>query len=209
MGTNEAEDERSIHNPDIPLSAAAIVDYLGPDHSTDAGVNVSEQSALSSAAVWAAVQLLSGAVGMLPVHVFKKLQGGGREQLNKRTTSPRFQQRHTPPASCAQAGPVCCVDPSATRWPGSLCCCPLLAVRSAPLDRTWVRSTPSERTRRPGLREDQKVPLPWNRPVFPESGNGGPFHPRRTDRCSRTPGKSVCKMHVPRVWNTAGSVPSP
>ena len=82
MGTNEAADERSIHNPDIPLSAAAIVDYLGPDHATDAGVNVSEQSALSSAAVWAAVQLLSGAVGMLPVHVFRKLQGGGREQLD-------------------------------------------------------------------------------------------------------------------------------
>ena len=95
------------------------------------------------------------------------------------------------------------------RWPGSLCYCPLPAVRSTPLERTWVRSTPSERTRRPGLREDQKVPLPWNRPVFPESGNGGPFHPRRTDRCSRTPGKSVRKMHVPRVWNTAGSVPSP
>ena len=58
-------------------------------------------------------------------------------------------------------------------------------------ERTWVRSTPSERTRLPGLREDQNVPLPWNSPVFPGSGSGGlsqppngPYIPDSSNECS-------------------------
>jgi HK97 family phage portal protein len=61
---------RSIENPQIPLSAANIMQYLdGAPNVT--GVRVSETSALRFGAVYRAVSLLSGLGGALPLHAYK------------------------------------------------------------------------------------------------------------------------------------------
>lgn len=75
-----AMDARSIENPAVPLTSFTVSDYLGLSGAEAAGVTVNENTAMTTSAVWAAVQLLAGAVGMLPVGVFRKGEHG-REAL--------------------------------------------------------------------------------------------------------------------------------
>jgi HK97 family phage portal protein len=53
----------------------------GADYSTDAGVPVSPHLAENLATVFACVQVISETVAMLPLHVYRKLPNGGREEV--------------------------------------------------------------------------------------------------------------------------------
>ena len=64
-----------------PYSLKSIEAALaGNGAPSSAGVAVTEQSALNYAPVWAAVSLISGDVGSLPLVLYKRLKGGGKER---------------------------------------------------------------------------------------------------------------------------------
>jgi HK97 family phage portal protein len=66
---------RSIENPSVPISAAQLAALIsfGP---TRSGVQVTEQTALTFSAVFAAVRVLSEAIGMMPLNVFQRVDKG-------------------------------------------------------------------------------------------------------------------------------------
>jgi HK97 family phage portal protein len=80
---------------------------LGPYHLKDpklaeifggrpsfSGVSVNEHTALNYAAVWAAVTLIAGDVGSLPLHFYKRLKDGGKERY---TDHPLYYLLHDAP----------------------------------------------------------------------------------------------------------------
>lgn len=75
-----AELRESIESPAVPISSAAILDFLGGSGESAAGVNVTVESALSVPAVWAAVNFIAGTLASLPLNVFKKTEAG-REKV--------------------------------------------------------------------------------------------------------------------------------
>lgn len=75
------KEQRSLENPQIPISSASIIDFLGMSGVSAAGVSVSLQNALEVPAVFAAVNFLSGTLAGLPLHVFKKTEAG-RERVD-------------------------------------------------------------------------------------------------------------------------------
>lgn len=80
---------RSLENPAIPLSAANIVEYLGGGQRTWAGVDVSEDVALRTMAVWRAVNLISSRIAALPLKLYRTQQDGSRIEVT--TDLPLFQ----------------------------------------------------------------------------------------------------------------------
>lgn len=74
-------ERRTLENPAIPISAAAIVQYLGFGAKTLAGVEVSPGNAERMVAVWRAVNLTAGTVAGLPLKVYRD-RGGIREELD-------------------------------------------------------------------------------------------------------------------------------
>lgn len=72
----------SIENPALPLTSQSLADFLvGP--STDAGVSVTEKSALGLPAVYRAIALIAGTCGGLPLHAYED-----RNEIRERLTSP-------------------------------------------------------------------------------------------------------------------------
>lgn len=64
-------ERRSIENPALPLTSAALVEYLDSGYDNDSGVNVTETSALAMPAVWRAVNLIAGTAATLPLKTYK------------------------------------------------------------------------------------------------------------------------------------------
>lgn len=84
---------RSIHNPAVPLSGSAILDYLGAGLRTPSGETVSVTRALTYSPVWQAVDVISSDVSRIPFLVY------AREGENRRraTEHPAYRliRRHT------------------------------------------------------------------------------------------------------------------
>lgn len=72
---------RSINNPAIPLTAANITDYLGSPRSRS-GIEVGAVTAMSYSPVWQGVQLISGDVAKLPLHVYQRMANGGKRRAD-------------------------------------------------------------------------------------------------------------------------------
>jgi len=73
FGIFKREKRGSLENPNVPLTVASLFDWGGK---SAAGVNVTESSALTVPAVWAAVNFLSGTMASLPIHVYRKTADG-------------------------------------------------------------------------------------------------------------------------------------
>lgn len=70
---------RSVENPQHPLTSQALIDVMvGP--ATDAGVNVSEKSALGLPAAYRAIALIAGTCAGLPLHAYRD-RGEVRERM--------------------------------------------------------------------------------------------------------------------------------
>jgi len=69
---------RSLENPAVPLWSPAAYNYLGSPRSS-AGVAVDRNSVLAYPAVWRALTLVSHKIGRLPLNVYRRNKGGGRE----------------------------------------------------------------------------------------------------------------------------------
>lgn len=81
----------SPEDPTVPLSDANLVNWLRGSKS-DAGVAVSEQRVLGLPTYYRALTLTAGALGTLPVKVYKK---GTREQVARQTVLDRPNPRQT------------------------------------------------------------------------------------------------------------------
>lgn len=75
------ERRQSIEDPRYPLTAQALVDYFGGP-TVNAGVQVSETSALGFSAVYRAVSLISESIAALPIRVYRE-QPDGRVELER------------------------------------------------------------------------------------------------------------------------------
>ncbi|GGZ53210.1 phage portal protein [Streptomyces rubiginosohelvolus] len=79
-------EQRSLEDPGTQLTDSALLSWLG-GAATDAGVSVSEQSALRMPAVWRSVTVIAGVSSSLPLPTFK---AGTRT----RTVSPLLEDPH-------------------------------------------------------------------------------------------------------------------
>lgn len=80
LPAENAEVRQSLESETIPVSSAALLDFFGITSESAAGVAVTIDSALGVAAVWAAVNFLSGTLASLPLNHYKKTEGG-REKV--------------------------------------------------------------------------------------------------------------------------------
>ena len=70
---------------EFPTEASAVtpeglLEYLGYNMQTDAGIILNHDTALQIPAVWAAINFLPGTIAGLPLHVFKKKRDGSAER---------------------------------------------------------------------------------------------------------------------------------
>lgn len=69
----------SLENPNVALTAEAWEEAFGKSFSTAAGVSVTTKKAMTYAAVWRAVGLISSDVGKLPLFVYRR-NGEGKKR---------------------------------------------------------------------------------------------------------------------------------
>jgi len=74
----------SVEDPTVPLTSAKIQDWLGVGQDSNAGVRVSEATALGVPAFLKGVNLISNSVAKTPLHIYRKSEDG-RERA---TTHP-------------------------------------------------------------------------------------------------------------------------
>src|SRR5262252_1636518 len=80
-----AESRTSLENPSTPLSYPAewLLDIFNGGR-TDSGLRVSEMTALQVSTCFACVQLISGTIGSLPLHIFERITEAGSDRPGKR-----------------------------------------------------------------------------------------------------------------------------
>lgn len=76
-----AEPRASIEDPKVPITSQSIIALLGAGGTSAAGVTVTLENALGVPAIWAAVNFISGTIAGLPLHVYRKTEGG-REKVS-------------------------------------------------------------------------------------------------------------------------------
>jgi len=74
-----SNNHRSLEDPSIPLSSKNIDKFFNLGGMNESGVNVTEATALTFAAVYRAVVLRGDTIGALPVHVFENLDNGKKQ----------------------------------------------------------------------------------------------------------------------------------
>jgi HK97 family phage portal protein len=85
---------RSFSLSGLSLKDPTLNRYFDMGVRTDAGVSVTEASALTYSPVWQAVSLIAGDVGSLPLIFYKKLTNGGKERY---TAHPLYSLLHDTP----------------------------------------------------------------------------------------------------------------
>jgi HK97 family phage portal protein len=85
---------RSFWLSGLSLKDPTLNRYFDMGVRTDAGVSVTEASALTYSPVWQAVSLIAGDVGSLPLIFYKKLANGGKERY---TAHPLYSLLHDTP----------------------------------------------------------------------------------------------------------------
>lgn len=86
--TRAAETRAGLENPTVPLTASALLEWLGGTK-LDAGVPVDEISALGMPAVWRAVSVIANISAALPLHCY---DDGDDER--KRIKNPLLREPH-------------------------------------------------------------------------------------------------------------------
>jgi len=93
-----AEQRSSLENPQTPLSYPAewLLDIFNGGR-TDAGIRVSEMTALQVSTVLACVNIISNAVSSLPLHVYEKQVKDGTVSKRIAHNHPLYELLHTEP----------------------------------------------------------------------------------------------------------------
>jgi HK97 family phage portal protein len=90
-----------VENPNTPLGWEAIqeaIDYRGGGP-TDAGITVSQDTAMRFGAVFACVRVVAGTLGSLPLKVYKRRKSGGRDEAVDHPLYPVLHDRPNPQMS--------------------------------------------------------------------------------------------------------------
>ena len=69
----------SLENPAISLEDPEAWEAIGGSSKAESGVTVNHHTALTSAAVWQAVSIISGDLASMPLNVYQSLPEGGRD----------------------------------------------------------------------------------------------------------------------------------
>ena len=86
-------EQRSLENPNIPVSADNFLHLMGwGDFNSSSGVVVNVENALGVPAVWAAVNFISGTLSSLPLEVMRRTQGGTERLQRKQEAEARQRQ---------------------------------------------------------------------------------------------------------------------
>ena len=86
-------EQRSLENPNIPVSADNFLHLMGwGDFNSSSGVVVNVENALGVPAIWAAVNFISGTLASLPLEVMRRTQGGTERLQRKQEAEARQRQ---------------------------------------------------------------------------------------------------------------------
>lgn len=84
-----ASEERSLENPNMPLNSPSAWESVFSDSlSSDSGITVSHDKALTYAPVWQAVSMISGDVAKLPLNIYRRRPGIGEDARELATGHP-------------------------------------------------------------------------------------------------------------------------
>ena len=86
-------EQRSLENPNIPVSADNFLHLMGwGDFNSSSGLVVNVENALGVPAAWAAVNFISGTLASLPLEVMRRTQGGTERLQRKQEAEARQRQ---------------------------------------------------------------------------------------------------------------------
>ena len=86
-------EQRSLENPNIPVSADNFLHLMGwGDFNSSSGVVVNVENALGVPAIWATVNFISGTLASLPLEVMRRTQGGTERLQRKQEAEARQRQ---------------------------------------------------------------------------------------------------------------------
>lgn len=83
MGILDRVEQRSgvsLEDPNVSLGGTTLIELLGGGRKAATGRRVNEDKALTFSAVWAAVAMISGHVGTLPLKLYRRLDNGGKTE---------------------------------------------------------------------------------------------------------------------------------
>ena len=89
------EKRARIENPSVPLSSANILEALGLDYTTPAGVTINHSKALGITAFWAGVRIISQTIAGLPCESFERT-ATGRQRATEHNTYKLLHKRPNP-----------------------------------------------------------------------------------------------------------------
>ena len=72
---------RSVQTGSLADPSQKLIDALGGSVTTS-GASINAETALTISAVWRAINVVSGSLAFLPLHVYKKNNNGGRDHMN-------------------------------------------------------------------------------------------------------------------------------
>lgn len=72
----QKETRANVEDPTVPLSSRNILEFFGLTEQSTAGETVTVDSALGVPAVWAAINVISGTIARLPLHLYRKTEDG-------------------------------------------------------------------------------------------------------------------------------------
>ncbi|HSW62261.1 MAG TPA: phage portal protein [Dissulfurispiraceae bacterium] len=87
--------KRTIENPTVPISSQEILKIFGISPGKS-GVSVNEKTAMQNIAVFACIRILSETPASLPLLVYRRLPGGGKERATGHPTYPVLHDMANP-----------------------------------------------------------------------------------------------------------------
>ena len=75
-------------DPQVSIGDPAMAEYLGIGRLNDAGVSLTEHSAMELSAVWRSVLLISGTIAGLPLHTYRRTGPESREEVESFLDNP-------------------------------------------------------------------------------------------------------------------------
>lgn len=81
FGFGKAKPEaRNVENPQVPISNEAVLSFFGLESESSGGESVTVESALGVPAIWAAINVISGTIARLPLHLYRRSADGPTRQ---------------------------------------------------------------------------------------------------------------------------------
>lgn len=84
LSSLERRQGASLEDPNTPLSDGfTLLETLGGGRPTSAGLSVSQDNVISISGVWAALQMICGTIGVLPLKMYQEGAGGRKDEVRQ------------------------------------------------------------------------------------------------------------------------------